>query len=84
MNIWEAVGVCFVLLMACFGTYTVLWFAYRGIKATEGQIEASRQLVETCRFCLDVIESHMPELHDGAMATRLRAAIGKTTREVRG
>ena len=40
-------------------------------------VSGHAELLDACRFSLDVIESHMPELNDGAMAMKLRDAIRK-------
>ncbi len=34
-----------------------------------------RELLDACKFALEIIETHLPELHDGSMALKLREAI---------
>lgn len=35
------------------------------------------ELLEACKFTLEIIESNLPELSDGSMAIQLRKAIAK-------
>jgi glutaredoxin len=61
-------------------TCTIVWpHGKASLPAIEGcpLCKAAPELLEACKFTLEIIESNLPELSDGSMAMQLRKAIAK-------